>query len=147
MPGGGKAGPGACATPSHRPCASSWPRMNHLLTWKIASPLCGQVAVGRSVAPAYDNADVAGNAARKVDDLIADAVAARPQIVDPELVDFIRHSRQRLFPARFHLIDGTAPIGAQRIRKPVDLNFGQAVPHGTLNDVGGKLDLFILGRP
>ena len=49
---------------------------------------------------------------RKIDDLISDAIAARLQIIGPELKDLQSDAGQRLFPARFLLIDGTAIVGA-----------------------------------
>src|SRR5215468_3542882 len=96
--------------------------------------------------PAQRNGDVAGHAAGKIDDLVANAIAARLQIVAPELVDFLRYPAQRLFPPLFHLIDGAALVAAQRIREAVDLHLGQAVADGALNDCRGELDLLVLGQ-
>src|SRR5215468_11778737 len=94
--------------------------------------------------PAQRNGDVAGHAAGKIDDLVADAIAARLQIVAPELVDFLRYPAQRLFPALFHLVDGAALVAAQRIREAVDLHLGQAVANGALDYGRSELHLLLL---
>src|SRR4029453_1420247 len=65
-----------------------------------------RAAEQQSFTPGDHNADVARYTAGKIDDLIADAIAAWFQIVGPELKDFLRYSRKRLFPARLLLIDG-----------------------------------------
>ena len=77
----------------------------------------------QSLAPGDHDADVTRNTSGKIDDLIADAVAARFQVVGPELKDFLRYSREGLFPARLLLIDGAAVVGAQRVGKSINLNF------------------------
>ena len=102
--------------------------------------------MARRLVPGYDNADISRHAARKVHDLISDAVAARLQIVGPELKDLLSYSRKGLLPSRLLLIDGSALVGAQRIGKSVDLNLGQAVPHRALDDARSKLDLFIFSQ-
>jgi hypothetical protein len=112
----------------------------------MRSSLAARPRWKQSALPAQRDADVAGNATRKIDDLISDAVAAWLQVVHPQLVDLLRDSGQGFLPACFHLVDGAAPVGAKGIWKPVDLDLGQAVPHRTLNDGGGEFDFFILGK-
>src|SRR3569832_696325 len=98
------------------------------------------------IPPGDDDADVTRNAAGKVDDLVLDAIAARLQIVGPELKDFPRNAGQRLLPTRRLLIDGATPIGAERIGKAVDLDLVEAVPHRALDDGRREPDLFVLGQ-
>ena len=77
----------------------------------------------QSLIPGDHNADVTRHTSGKIDNLIADAVAARLQVVGPELKDLLRYSGKRLFPARLLLIYGAAVVGAKRMGKPIDLNF------------------------
>src|SRR5271154_3949787 len=105
--------------------------------------MCCDLLVDRKSCPADGDADVAGNAARKVDDLIADAITSRLQVVGPELEYLLRDSRERFLPACLKLIDGSASVGAEHVGKPVDLNFGQAVVDRALNHGGGELDLLV----
>src|ERR1700726_2225152 len=86
-----------------------------------------------------------GTPPREIDDLVADAIAPRFQVVGPELKYFLWNSRQRVFPARLLLIDGAAPVGAQRVGEPIHLHFRQSVSHRPLDDGRGELDLFFLG--
>src|SRR3954453_4512272 len=110
----------------------------------MASPSVSQAGL---ISPGDVDADVAGHASRKIHDLILDAIAARLQVIEPELVNFLRYSRQRLLPARVLLVDHAAIVGAKRIGKSVNLNFRQSVPYGTLDGGRSKLDLLILGQP
>src|ERR1700712_3354549 len=98
-----------------------------------------------SVSPGNGNGDVTWHAIGVVDDLVADAIAARFQVVGPELKDFLRNPCQRILPAWFPLVDGASPVGAQRVGEPVDLHFGQSVAHRSLDDGRGELDFLLLG--
>ena len=89
--------------------------------------------------------DVARHASGVIDDLVADAIAPRFQIVGPELEYFLWNPRQRVLPAWLLLIDGTALVGAQRVGEPIHLYFRQSVSHRPLDDGRGELDLFLLG--
>ena len=90
-------------------------------------------ALWRSLAPGDDDADVPRQAARKVDDLIANAIASWLEIIRPKLEDLLGNARKGLFPTRFLLINRPPPVGAQEIRKSIDLNFREAVSNGTLD--------------
>src|SRR4051794_18273226 len=92
------------------------------------------VAERRSISPGNRDADVAWYAAGKIDDLIGDAIAARLQVVGPELEDFFRNAGQGVLPALLHLIDSAALVRAQRIREPVDQYFRHSVSYCPLDD-------------
>src|SRR5689334_9161166 len=96
--------------------------------------------------PADGDPDVARYSAREIDDLIGNAVAARLQIVGPELEYLLRDSGQRILPAGLHLVDGSAPVGAKHVGKPIDLDLTQSVPHRALDDAGSELDLIVFGE-
>src|SRR3984957_6651553 len=98
----------------------------------IASLLSRQRICIPLIAPGNGNADISRRASRKIHDLVSNAVAARFQVIGPELKDFLSHSRKRVFPAPFLLIDSATVVGAERIGKSVDLNLAQAVAHGPL---------------
>src|SRR5215470_15630555 len=98
------------------------------------------------LSPADGDADVAGDAAGKIDDLIADAIAPGFQVIGPELEYLLWDSCQRFLPARLHLVDGSALVGAEDVGKAVDLDFSQATSHGSLNDIGGKFDLLVFRK-
>src|ERR1700733_13217754 len=97
-----------------------------------------------SIVPRDDDADIAGYAAGKIDDLVFDAIAAGLQVVGPELKNLEWNAGERLFPAWLLLIDGAATVCAQGIREAVDLNLLQAIADCPLDDARGQLDLFIL---
>src|SRR5213594_4532837 len=94
-----------------------------------------------SVPPGNGDGDVARNTSGEIDDLVADAIAPRFQIVGPELEDFLRNARQRIFPTSFLLIDGAALVSAQRIGEAIDLDFRPSVAHRPLDHGRGQLDL------
>src|SRR4051812_24182575 len=98
-----------------------------------------------SVSPGNGNGDVARNTSGVIDDLVADAIAPRFQIVGPELEYFLRNPRQRVLPTSFLLIDGAALVCAQRVGEPINLYFGQSVSHRPLDDGRGELDFLLLG--
>src|SRR6266550_3548288 len=86
-----------------------------------------------SISPGDGDGDVARHASREIDDLVADAIVPRFQVVGPELEYFLWNPRQRVFPARLLLIDGAALVGAQRVREPIHLHFRQSVSHRSLS--------------
>src|SRR5262245_55130331 len=102
-------------------------------------------AQSRSVSPGDGDPDVARHAAGKFDDLGADAIAARLQVVGPELEDILWDPRQRVLPARLLLIDGASLVGTQRIGEPIHLNFRQSVSYRALDHGRSQLDFFFLG--
>src|ERR1700739_3394913 len=94
-----------------------------------------------SIPPGQHNADIAGHAAREIDDLIFDAIAARLQVIGPELENLQRNAPKRPLPARLLLVDGAAVVGADRIREAVDLHLAETIPHRALDDGGSTLHL------
>src|SRR5690348_3753623 len=121
--------------PSRNPCASSSMKRYRLL------PCC--CARSLVVAPGEDDADVPGHAAGKVDDLTKNPIAARLQVVRPELMDFAGNAGQSPLPAGLPLIDGAAAIGAQRIGKTVDLHLAEAVSDGALDHRRRELNFLV----
>src|SRR5205809_5956226 len=91
-----------------------------------------------SVPPGNGDGDVARNTSGVIDDLVADAIAPRFQIVGPKLEDFLRNPGQRVLPTSFLLIDGAALICAQRVGEAIHLHFGQSVSHRSLDDGRGE---------
>src|SRR5215472_13351591 len=59
-------------------------------------------------APAHGHANVTRQTAGKVHYLYSQLVAARPKILVPEPIDFLRLAGERVFPARLLLIDRAA---------------------------------------
>src|ERR1700719_444635 len=88
----------------------------------------------RGSTPAQCHADVARNSPWEVHDLDSQFVATWTEVLLPELVDFLGSSGEGLFPARLLLIDGTPAVRAQLVGKSVDLNLGEPVPRGALDD-------------
>jgi hypothetical protein len=62
--------------------------------------------------PDEDDTDIARYAAWKIDDVISNPVATGFEVVCPELIYFLRYSREGLFPTWLLLIDGAAVVGA-----------------------------------
>src|SRR5689334_16158168 len=91
-----------------------------------------------SIVPRNGHADIAGHAAREIDDLIGNTIAARLQIVGPELEDLLGDAGQGVFPALFHLVDGASLVGAERVGKAIDHHFGQPVAYRALDDGRGE---------
>jgi len=100
----------------------------------------------RNSGPCDGDADISGHAAGKIDDLIADAITAGLQVIGPELKYLFRYSGQRFLPAWFLLVDRPTLVGAKHVGKSINLNFGQAISHRPLNDIGGELDLLVLRK-
>src|SRR5712691_7755063 len=80
-------------------------------------------------APLQRHADIARHPARKIDDLNLQLVSAGPKVFGPQLMDLLGHAGERAFPARLLLIDGAALVGAQLVRKTIDLHLGPAIAH------------------
>ena len=64
----------------------------------------------RSILPANDYANIFWEAVRQPNHHISNLIATRPQIIRPKSVDFLRHSRERILPARHAIADSTAAI-------------------------------------
>src|SRR5262249_22275082 len=99
-----------------------------------------------ALGPAQDDADITRHAARIVDDLVADVVAARPELALPEVIDLLGNPRQRPLPALLGLVDGAPVVAAKRMREPIDLNPGLAVLHGAVHDDCRLLDDLVIGK-
>ena len=56
-----------------------------------------------------------------------DLVAARAQVLVPELVHVLRDPGEGVFPARFRLIDRAAPVSAEFMGKAKDFHFYLAI--------------------
>src|SRR5215471_19739133 len=89
--------------------------------------------------PAQRHADVARHSAREIDDLNLELVAAGAQVFFPEVVQLLRQSGQRLFPARLRLVDRPSAIGADLVGETADENLGQAIAGRPLDDDRGAL--------
>src|SRR4030088_723402 len=98
-----------------------------------------------SVSPGNGDGDVARQASREIDDLVADAIAPRFQVVGPQLKYFLWNPRKRVLPAWLLLVDGAALVGAQRVGVPIYLHLRHAVSHDPLNDDGENVELFHRG--
>src|SRR5260370_489761 len=90
-------------------------------------------------APTQDDDDIAGHAARIIDDLIADVVAERMKPAFPEFVDLQRNAAEGLFPAFLGLVDGPAVVGADMVGKPEHLDGRLAVFDGAIDEERGFL--------
>src|SRR5580700_3447885 len=112
---------------------------------RIAAILCA-IAEGSLSLPAQGHADVSRHAARKVDDLEPQFVAARLEVRLPEFIELLGQPGQRALPAGFLLIDGAAVIGAKLIGKAEDEYLGQAVIGGALDDRRRALHSFLVGN-
>src|SRR5262245_7647439 len=102
-------------------------------------------AVERST-PLQGHGHVSRHAAGKIDDLDPELVSALAKVLRPELIDFLGHARQRVFPARLLLIDGTTFVSAELVRKTVNLHLGQAVADRPLDDLDGASNSLLVGN-
>ena len=84
--------------------------------------------------------------AGKIHDLYFQLVAARPKVFLPQLINFIRRTVERLFPAGLLLLDGASPIRAQLVGKAKDLNLGQPTLCCALDDRDWARDCLLLGN-
>ena len=96
--------------------------------------------------PAQSNADISRHPTRKFKDLIADLIAFFPEMVVPEVIDFLGNARQRLFPAGLLLVDGASAVCAQRVRKAMDLDFGEVVAYRVLDNLDRERDSLLIGH-
>src|SRR5208282_2222906 len=97
--------------------------------------------------PAQRDGDIARHPARKVDNLIPDFIAARLQMVPPELKNLLWDPRERIFPAWLSLIDRASAIRTKCIWKAINLYFRQPIADCTLNNPGREFDFFLLSLP
>src|SRR3954452_8826152 len=67
-------------------------------------------------------------------------------MVEPELIDLLGYSRKRLLPTRILPLDRSTLVGAERVRKSIDLDLSKAIPHRALDDSRSKPDLVVLGQ-
>src|SRR3954454_18420709 len=65
-------------------------------------------------------------------------------MVEPELIDLPGYSRKRLLPTRILPLNRSTLVGAERVRKSIDLNLSKAIPHGALYHSRSKPDLVVL---
>src|SRR5262245_65283647 len=115
--------------PSSRASASNGTR--------AACPPAHAVENGDRSTPLQCHRHVSRHAAGKIDDLDPELVSALTEVLRPELIDFLGYAGQRSLPARLLLIDGATLVGAQLVRKAVDLHLGQPVAHRPLDDPDG----------
>src|SRR5215469_6290607 len=95
--------------------------------------------------PAQGHADVTRHTVGKIYDLYFQLVAARPKVLLPQLIDFLRRAGECLFPAWLLIIDGAPLVRAQLVGKTKDLNLGQPALHRALDDRYRAPDRLLLG--
>src|SRR5262245_35166184 len=100
---------------------------------------------GRS-APLQGHGDVTRQTAGNIADVDPELVAARMEILCPELIDFFRYTGKRVLPAGLLLIDGATLVRAQIIGKAVDLHLGLAVLHCAFDDLDGAMNGLLVGN-
>src|ERR1700704_4557720 len=88
----------------------------------------------KRLAPTQEDADIAWHAARIVDDLVADVIAARLELALPEFMDLLGNAGQRLLPAVLDLVDGASVVGADMIGKAEHLDGRHAVLDRAVDD-------------
>src|SRR5262249_27173621 len=106
-------------------------------------------ARNRRLLPGKEEADIAGHSSRVLEDLRPEVEAERSQMVVPELIGGLGPAFQGLFPIRFRVVDPSATIGAQRVRKAVHLNFSLPGLRRPVNEGRDKLQHLLrsaLGR-
>jgi hypothetical protein len=77
--------------------------------------------------PTQGHADVTRHAVGKLNDLYLQLVAARPKVLLPQLIDFLRRAGKCFFPAGLLLIDGAALFRAQLVGKAKDLDLNCSI--------------------
>src|SRR5215510_2364625 len=98
-------------------------------------------------APLQRDTDVPGHATGEVDHLVPHLVAARLQLPFPEIVHLLGQAGQRLFPAGLQVVvDRTPVVGAHHIGKANDLDLGEAVLDGALDDGGNPFERLLVGH-
>src|SRR5262249_9133099 len=108
----------------------------------IAIPPRGGVRSG--LAPLQCHPDVTWYSAGKIDDFDPKLVSASAEVLRPKLIDLLRHSGERIFPAGLLLIDGAPLVRAQLVEKTVHLYLGLAVGCRALDDLDGALNCFFV---
>src|SRR4029453_276078 len=96
--------------------------------------------------PAQGHADVTRQTVRKIHDLYFQLVAARPKVLVPELIHFLRLAGECLFPAGLLLIDGAALVRAQLVGKAKDLTLSLPILHTAFDDGHRPPDRLLLGN-
>src|SRR3954454_21534024 len=89
--------------------------------------------------PAQEHPDIARHPIGIVQNLGAELVAERPEMLFPSLVRFLGIPGQAVLPIRFEIIDGPPAISAQVAGKTHDLNFVLATFRGLA--YGGRQSL------
>src|SRR5262245_28445365 len=84
--------------------------------------------------PFQRDADVPRHSTRPIDDLKPDLVAERPQLPVPEVIKLLRQPGQGAFPTRFQLVDRSAAVSGQRVRKTHHQNLSKAVGYRALDN-------------
>src|SRR5262245_53753354 len=113
---------------------------------RAACPRAHAVENGNRSTPLQGHGHVSRHAAGKIDDLDSELVSALAKVLRPELIDFLGHARQRVFPTRLLLIDGTTFVSAELVRKTVNLHLGQAVADRPLDDLDGASNSLLVGN-
>src|SRR6516162_3459677 len=96
--------------------------------------------------PLQRHADISGQPSGILDDFDPELVSARTEVLRPELIDFLWHASQRVFPTRLLLNDGAALVRAQLVRKAAHLYLGAAVAHCALDDLDRAPNALFIGN-
>src|SRR5262245_4791080 len=111
-----------------------------------SSAMPPRIGVRSGLTPLQCHRDVTRHAAGKIDDFDPKLVSAGVEVLRPKLIDLLRHSGQRVFPARLLLIDGAALVRAQLVGKTVNLHLNLAVAHRPLDDLDRAPNGFFIGN-
>src|SRR4029077_14150475 len=85
-------------------------------------------------APSQRDTDVAGHAIGPIGDLEFHTVSTRLEVHLPELIKFLRQTRQRIFPTRLLLVYGASFVRKHSVWEPADFDLRQTIGYGTLDD-------------
>src|SRR4051794_28109042 len=96
--------------------------------------------------PADGDTDVAWHITGEIHHLVANPVAARLQMIGPELEYLSWDPGQRRLPTLFRLVDGASSVGTQGIGEPIDLHLLESVSHRALDYRRSELDLVRLRK-
>src|SRR6478735_9495592 len=107
---------------------------------------CRRAPPNGASAPLQRHSHISRHSAGKINDFDLQLVSALTEVLGPELIDLLRHAGQRVFPARFLLIDGAPAVGAELVREAMDLHLGAAVAHRALDDLDGALNRLFIGK-
>src|SRR5947199_7058744 len=84
-------------------------------------------------APFQSHRDIARHAVWKADNLGSELVAARFEVLVPQLKNLFRDAGEGFLPARFLLINGAAAVSAQPVRETIHLDLALTVVDGALD--------------